>query len=388
LNDFAFPRSLRSPVVPFLDTSASETLAKMELRRSVLLILLCLAALGCRKDPYMDAYFEMLNSEKRVLEDRLYALEYDYKKALKELEECRTNNPAGDRSGRSEPDRDRELEPPLDDRTDEPLEPEIPEIELPPGFESSHQQSPKQPAFRTASTAARQADADGRVGSRKLNNQELAQAVIAALDRDIDHVVINTRTTGGSDFDEQPGDDGLTVLIEPRTKQGHFVAESGAVSVVVLDPALSGPAARVARWDIDASAARRALRTDSLDRGLLLQLPWSDSRPEHERLSLFVRFHTADGRVLETEQPIRVQPAQRVAQSWTPRSPRTAEDKKSGARIAGRQDRDRTPPAEIVQASAEEQVRVPAEADNDRPTAESQKAEPSDSPGRFWKPQR
>ena len=61
----------------------------MDLRRYGVLVLLCLAAVGCRKDPYMDAYFELLNSEKRVLEDRLYELEYDYQKALKELEEYR-----------------------------------------------------------------------------------------------------------------------------------------------------------------------------------------------------------------------------------------------------------------------------------------------------------
>ena len=55
-----------------------------------------LALAGCRRDPYTDVYFEMLNAEKRVLEDRLNELEYRHEIALKELETCNSKGSSGD----------------------------------------------------------------------------------------------------------------------------------------------------------------------------------------------------------------------------------------------------------------------------------------------------
>ena len=60
-------------------------------RHLCIFLLACMLAVGCRRDPYMDAYFEMLNAEKRVLEDRLYEVQYDYEQALAELETCRNS---------------------------------------------------------------------------------------------------------------------------------------------------------------------------------------------------------------------------------------------------------------------------------------------------------
>ena len=46
------------------------------------LSLLC----GCRRDPRMQVYIENVNAEKRMLEDTLYDLQYDYETKLKEVE--------------------------------------------------------------------------------------------------------------------------------------------------------------------------------------------------------------------------------------------------------------------------------------------------------------
>jgi hypothetical protein len=46
------------------------------------LSLLC----GCRRDPRMQVYIENVNAEKRLLEDTLYDLQYDYETKLKEVE--------------------------------------------------------------------------------------------------------------------------------------------------------------------------------------------------------------------------------------------------------------------------------------------------------------
>ena len=43
-----------------------------------------------------------------------------------------------------------------------------------------------------------------------------------------------------------------------------------------------------------------------LERGLLFRLPWPDGPPRHERLHLFARYETADGRRLEAQREITV----------------------------------------------------------------------------------
>ena len=121
---------------------------------------------------------------------------------------------------------------------------------------------------------------------RPLSEDELAAAIVSALDQRVESIHLNPRLTGGADFDGQPGDDGICVLVEPRNRSGDFVPEAARVSIVLLDPAKTGEAARIARWDLDADAAREFLQTESLDRGLLLRLPWQAALPERNRAAL------------------------------------------------------------------------------------------------------
>ena len=57
--------------------------------------LLMVMLAGCRQDPYMQVYIDSLNAEKRMLEDRVYELEYNYEQKLCELEASR-QKPADD----------------------------------------------------------------------------------------------------------------------------------------------------------------------------------------------------------------------------------------------------------------------------------------------------
>ena len=79
--------------------------------------------------------------------------------------------------------------------------------------------------------------------------------------------------------DSQPGDDGLTVVIEPRNAGEEFVPEAGDVSVVVLDPSKAGEAARVARWNFTATETRQKIAAGSAARGIRLQMPWPATPP-------------------------------------------------------------------------------------------------------------
>ena len=225
-------------------------------------IALATLSLGCRRDAYKDAYFDMLNAEKRVLEDRLFETQYNYEQAVAELEAARGNTKGGKKpAGRTRSD---ESEGPLTEpQADEPREaPELPKIELPPGVEEGRRKKDEFRGHAAGIDRCGQQSAARSASSRPLSEDELAAAIVSALDQRVETIHLNPRLTGGADFDAQPGDDGICVLVEPRNRSGDFVPEPARVSVVLLDPTKSDDAARVARWDLDADATRQFLRTD------------------------------------------------------------------------------------------------------------------------------
>ena len=133
-------------------------------------------------------------------------------------------------------------------------------------------------------------------------------------------IVLHPLYTGGEDTDGRPGDEGLSLLIEPRTKGGDFTPVSGKVSIAVLDPTRQGEEARVARWDFDADYVQRRMKTLTNQRGILLHTLWSNGPPKNNRLKLFVRLETADGDKLQTEREVFVALPGQLSNRWTPRT--------------------------------------------------------------------
>jgi len=382
--------------------------------RVLAVIVLVAWSLGCRSDPYRDAYLEMLNAEKRVLEDRLYEAEYNYEQSLADLEAARRASkdirkpPSRTRSGGSE-------RPLTEPESDEPHEaPELPTIELPPGVEEGkRKRAASGPTAQRSGAPVVAASAAGPAKSRPLSQAELAAAIVSALDQRVETIHLNPRLTRGADFDGEIGDDGITVLIEPRNRSGAFVPETGRISIVLLDPSKTDEAARIARWDFDADAADEFLQTDSLDRGLLLHLPWQGTIPDCKRLHLFVRYLTADGRKLETDRPIEIESVDLVANRWAPRRSPLPESPLGREATVSWVPQGEPATATVVQAAAEEPVQpdqaaavadarepvvlkaAPAKAVNSAGPARD-KADavprvlslPKATTGRFWKPDR
>jgi len=102
------------------------------------------------------------------------------------------------------------------------------------------------------------------------------------------------------------GDNGLQVAFSPRNAQNHAVAVEGSVAMVIVDPAISGPEARVARWDFSPEEAKAHYRGTLFGKAYRFDLMWPHGPPQHERLKLFVRFMRPDGQRLEAEQTIHV----------------------------------------------------------------------------------
>lgn len=280
---------------------------------------LCALPTGCRNNPQLATHIQVLNAERRVLEDRLFELEHCFERQAAELEDAQAelkrlrseprsrSYPRGDTapstapSGSSQPTERPEEEFDLSPPVVTPGVPDEPRIEMPelqpPRSESSLRTPPGDTPVSAPATQLQPGDPR------------------------ITHIHLDPQQTGGADFDQQPGEDGISVVIEPRNASDEFVPLSGPVSVVVLDYAKSNTEeARLARWDLAASQIDGALRNNASERGIHLLLPWRERRPENNRLLLAVRYTTVDGRKLEARRDIFVTLPGQYSQRWTPRS--------------------------------------------------------------------
>jgi hypothetical protein len=278
----------------------------MDARLILMLLLACLCGGGCRQNPHMNVHVEMLNAEKRALEDQIYALQYDYDAKEAEVQRLmdevdRLRNRAGSATGEEIQD-DSEFTPPSIELPDESEE--IPDLAPPKVEPGTPEEDPGDFMLPTLTLDA----------SRE-------PTALDPPDPHVDHIAINREATRGIDLDEYPGDDGIQVVFEPRNPDGDFVPLAGPVSVVLLDAAEpQGEQQRVARWDLEASEVDGLIRDSESERGIYLTLPWPQRAPRHRHLHLFLRYETVDGRRHQAEQVVSIQPSAQVTRdSWTPR---------------------------------------------------------------------
>jgi hypothetical protein len=275
--------------------------------------LVCLLALaGCQSHPQVNAHIDTVNTEYRQLEDYVYSLEDENARLQLQLDALATGrvadpaavSPGSPRSGlfRSRPERLPR------GGTAPPAPADAPEIEVP---GSSLPTPPALPPERI-----RPAGNEMPIAAE----ESFVKVPAKPTDTKITHVTLSPLFTGGADFDGHPGDEGLCIVVEPRNAGEELVAEAGPISIVVLDPAIEGDAARIARWDFDLSAARQKLANSGAATGIKLELPWPATPPEANRLHLFVRYETADGRKLQTDREIFLTPPGQISNRWTPRT--------------------------------------------------------------------
>jgi hypothetical protein len=308
------------------------------LRYSLWLVLVALA--GCQTHPQVNAHIDTVNAEYRQLEDYVYCLEDENAQLQQQLDALRAANAGAPPSGtgrggflRRRSDTAPRSRSGAADAIDDAPQIEVPGSSSPtpppPTGGRSRLQRPDlsppadsppnlvPPVGELPPPAAMPAQIRPAGGERPLSAE--AESTTPK-DTKITHVTLSSLFTGGADFDSQPGDDGLCVVVEPRNAGEQYVPEAGPISIVVLDPSRQGDAARVARWDFDLSAARQKLAGSAVTTGIKLELPWPATPPTANRLHLFVRYETADGRKLQTDREIFLTPPGQVSSRWTPRT--------------------------------------------------------------------
>lgn len=279
----------------------------MNIRWFWVLALMILPLAGCRRDPYMQVYLDNLNAEKRMLEDRVYELEYNYEAKLNELEATR-GKPGSEASGKS---RLRESKPAERRPSSNGMPPGIPDLS-PPSVDPGKPEADK-----------KESDEDDGLGPLQLEMGEETEKIKAEVlpipdDATVTHLYLHPALTGGDNMDDEPGDDGVSVAFEPRNGDNQFVPVPGRVSVVLLDPTSRS---RVARWDFQPNDVALAIQQARSGRGIRLRMPWQKKMPDGSRLHMFVRYWTGEGTPVEADRVISINPSSHLASRWTPRSP-------------------------------------------------------------------
>ena len=145
----------------------------------------------------------------------------------------------------------------------------------------------------------------GSQWNRARNAQPVGNLVATIDNSKVAQITLNATATGGYSRNEGDGDEGLLLGVEPRDMSGNILDAPAEISVVLLDPALGGEAARVARWDFT-EAQTGGMILGGADRGIHLELRWPSRPPAHDALTLFIRYTTHDGRKLQIERPVTV----------------------------------------------------------------------------------
>ncbi len=258
----------------------------------VLVVLCLLSATGCRGSRRDDAYMEMLDAEKRWLESQLYDADYDLDLLEEQLESTRRENDLlrAEISGKSSSGG---------------------------AFEGGGNSNPD---GEPGQGGLRPPDIEIPGGANSTNGPELAPQTARKIDQRVTRIVLNPLLTGGYNLDNEPGDDGLSIVIEPRNAIGEYVKRAAPVRIALLDPRLKGAEARVAQWEFDQSEAGEKLRTTSMGKGIHLRLPWPNRPPKNSRLKLFVRYVAPDGKQLEADREVYIELNGQVSARWTPAS--------------------------------------------------------------------
>lgn len=326
-----------------------------------LAILTAVLLTGCAT-PYVNQHIEAVNAEYRALEAFSYELERENARLSDELELLKDENtrlnggkPPARRPGLfGAPARsNNRVTPSLDPPT---VDPDAPMIEIPdspaPMPAPKLPPVPRTPQSRSSTSVPRSSVSTQKPAENSLQllpsapkpprpiledpppepNLNSPADILPApeqntpenitpepIDGRVTHLFLNPLLTRGANFDSQPGDDGLALVFEPRNQAGEFVPHAAPLSIVVLDPTKSGDAARVARWNLDEKLVRQRISHSNGTRGIHLQLPWAGGTPETSQVKLFVRYQTADGRQLEAQHDVILNPSSQASQRWTPR---------------------------------------------------------------------
>ena len=133
----------------------------------------------------------------------------------------------------------------------------------------------------------------------------------------VSKIQINPSVSRGENTDGIAGDDELKLLLQPMTADGSVIEQAGNLTISVVDPAAAQGQQQVGYWEFVRSETELFFARDEFNnRGLLLNLPWTDGPPNNANLTVYVRYETESGNVIETTDSATIDPPA-IAQDYS-----------------------------------------------------------------------
>ena len=108
------------------------------------------------------------------------------------------------------------------------------------------------------------------------------------------------RLTGGLNDDNEPGDEALQVLVEPKDSDGHTIKAPGCLAVTAFEVTPEGLKKPLSSWQIPASRLHRKWRSGLFSTGYYFVFPWK-AYPSSEKVRIVAQLTLSDGRVFEAD---------------------------------------------------------------------------------------
>jgi len=108
------------------------------------------------------------------------------------------------------------------------------------------------------------------------------------------------RLTGGLNDDNDPGDEALQVLVEPKDYDGHTIKAPGGLVISVFETTPEGIKKPLSTWQIPASRLHAKWRSGLFSTGYYFVFPWK-VYPTYDRIRIVAQLTLSDGRVFEAD---------------------------------------------------------------------------------------
>ena len=295
------------------------------MRFVVLIMFICVGAAGCNADPRCRRETALLRAEILDLEDKYYLLKSQHQNALNDLNSYRGSNDSTD-ANLDDGQIIYESEMPVYEQQGDQVYrnegfsfDEAPSsipgqgnvqpfygVEQP-NLEINEPETiyPAEPT-QSEQLPAPDSSSNQRRSGVMLNSPESQSTSTQTL---VTEIVINRGQSRGHDVDGEPGDEGLNLLIQPKTARGETMLTSGELTISIIDPLEPAANQRIGIWKFLPKETELFFAEENeTTRGILLHLPWDQALPQNKEIVVFVRFTTPDGRRLETSSQIRIAP--------------------------------------------------------------------------------
>ncbi|MEZ6105103.1 MAG: hypothetical protein R3B96_03090 [Pirellulaceae bacterium] len=152
-------------------------------------------------------------------------------------------------------------------------------------------------------------------------NEAPTETPAAIVDWEVTEITIDPRQTRGFDRDGVIGDEGIVLVVHPRNQMGQSLPVFAPVLVSIIDPAEVDEAQRVGLWEFSAEElAYRQPPAAINGQGMAIRLTWPNGKPNHERLTVFVRYEADSGRTLEAKREVTINLGTDDQSAWSIRS--------------------------------------------------------------------